>query len=168
MSSNSISKVLEIDNCKTDVLIEALYTASFWEEISPVSEIKADFPAPNVLYTELRENVGIIKFPIEMAGELVLMDKGEEPGKGRLIEFNVRNNKDIRKLEGNLRIKQVSPQKAKIGVFIHAFDLESDFLNLIGKRTSEFLLRTKLSDFLRNVEKACKAGDLSKFISLGM
>ena len=35
-------------------------------------------------------NIGL-KIPIEMRGELVLIDKGEQGPQGRLIEFNVRN-----------------------------------------------------------------------------
>jgi hypothetical protein len=162
MTGKSISKVLEIENCETNQLIEALYTPSFWEEISPVDEISAKFTAPNVLYTDLTENIGIIKIPIEMSGELVFMDKGLEPSKGHLIEFNVRNNKDIRRLEGNLRLKQLTPDKVKAGIFIHKFELESEFLNLIGRQTSEFILRTKLSELLRNVEKLCKSRDLDE------
>ncbi len=164
MPAKVISKVLEINNCKKEDLIKALYSAKFWEEISPVDKIEASFSAPNVLYTEIVEKIKIINLSIEMAGEFVLIDKGEEPGKGHLIEFNVRNNKDLRKLEGNLRVKAISPSKSKVGVFIHVFIVESDFLNLIGKKTSELLLRTKITDLLRNLEKYCKTSDLKELI----
>ena len=98
-----------------------------------------------------------------MEGELVLSDKGEQEGKGRLIEMNVRNNKDVKDLEGRLRIKQISPSKSKVGVFIHNFKLSSDFLNLIGGAT-ELILRGKITDILRNLEKYCKTDSLTKFI----
>lgn len=156
-----ISKVLEIDGCDVEEVAPALFQPPLWEKISPVSEITVKFSAPNVMYSEFTENVGgVIKIPIEMTGELVLMDKGEEPGKGQLIEFNVRNNHDVRKLEGNIRMKQIAPNKAKIGVFIHALELESNFMNLIGKNASEFILRTKITQMLRNLEKLCKDGGI--------
>jgi hypothetical protein len=105
----------------------------------------------------------LIKIPIDMEGELVLNDKGEEEGKGRLIEFNVRKNKDVKVLEGNLRVRELSPTQSKIGVFIHHFTLSSDFMRLFGG-AAELTLRTKITDMLRNLEKLCKNQDLSNFI----
>ncbi|MHA1146641.1 MAG: hypothetical protein ACTSR8_00165 [Promethearchaeota archaeon] len=164
MSAKQISKVLEIDNCKEEDLIEALYKVEFWEKISPVNDITASFSAPNVLYTKMVDELlnvgGLIKLPIEMEGELVLIDKKEDPGKGRLIEFNVRNNKDVRELEGNLRIKTISENKIKVGIFIHNFVLSSDFLNLLGKGAAEMTLRTKITKMLRNLESLCKTNNL--------
>ena len=164
MSAKKISKVLEINNCKKEDLIEAIYKAEFWEKISPVKEITASFPSPNVLYTktvdELLNVGGLVRLPIEMEGELVLTDKNEEAGKGRLIEFNVRNNKDVRELEGNLRVKALSANKSKVGIFIHKFILSSDFLNLLGKGAAEITLQTKITKMLRNVEKLCKTNNL--------
>ncbi|MHA1804990.1 MAG: hypothetical protein ACTSU4_10770 [Promethearchaeota archaeon] len=93
-----------------------------------------------------------------------MMDKGEEEGKGRLIEFNVRNNKDVTDLEGNLRVKSLAENVTKIGVFIHKFNLSSDFLNSIGKSASEMILRTKLTDLLRNLEKFCKNNDMKELL----
>ncbi|MHA1283144.1 MAG: hypothetical protein ACTSQP_11620 [Promethearchaeota archaeon] len=155
-----ISKVLEIDNCPKDLLLDALYKAEFWEKISPVKKIEAKFIAPNVLWSVVEDdifNIGnYIKIPIKLEGELVLSDKREELGKGHLIEFNVRNNKDVRELEGRLRIKSLSASKTKIGVFINNLILSSNFLNLVGKNLAEITLQTKITKMLRNLEKLCK------------
>ena len=156
--------VLEINNCEKDILIEGIYNSTkFWETLSPVDEIKADFISPNVLHTKTIDKVKVVNFPIEMEGELVLIEKGEVAGKGRLIEFNVRNNKDVKKLEGNLRIKQI-PNGCKVGIFISAFILESAFINILGKNAAELIFRSKLTDFLRNLEKFCKEKDLKELI----
>ena len=164
MSAKVISKVLEIDNCPKDDLIKALYKAKIWEEISPVSKIEANFTAPNVLFTKITDNIKIVNIPVEMEGELVLSDKGEEAGKGHLIEFNVRNNENVKELEGNLRIKDLSATKSKIGVFIHKFSLSSDFLKLFGG-AAELTLRTKLTDMLRNLEKLCHNRNIAELVS---
>ena len=158
-----ISKVLEIKNCKKEIFLEAIYKPKLWEELSPVNEMKADFVAPNVLHTNIVDYIKVVNIPIEMEGELVLVDKGEEEGRGRLIEFNVRNNKDIKELDGNIRVKALSPNESKIGVFIHNFELSSNFLNLFGSAT-ELVLRTKITALLRNLEKYCKSRDLKDFL----
>jgi hypothetical protein len=98
-----------------------------------------------------------------MEGELVLIDKGEEESKGRLIEFNVRNNKNVKKLDGNIRIKTLEGIKSKIGVFVHNFILESDFLKLFGG-AAQLTLQTKISSMLRNLENYCKNNDLADFL----
>ncbi|MFX1411127.1 MAG: hypothetical protein ACFFA6_12300 [Promethearchaeota archaeon] len=164
MSANIISKVLEINNCDKEILTKALYKAEFWEAIKPTKKLEAEFIAPNVLYTKVYDEINLIKVPIEMEGELVLTDKGEQDEKGRLIELNVRNNKDVRDLEGRLRIKEIAPNKTKLGVFVDNFTLSSDFLNLIGKGAAELTLRTKISDMLRNLEKFCKSNSLSNLL----
>ena len=158
-----ISKVLEIENCNKDIVLKAIYNPKFWEEISPVDKIEASFPSPNVLHTYIVDMIKVVNIAVEMEGELVLIDKGEEEGKGHLIEFNVRNNKDVTDLEGNIRVKALSPSKSKIGVFIHNFELSSNFLNLFGSAT-ELILRTKITGILRNIEKYCKTRDLKKFL----
>ena len=163
MTAKVISKILEINNCPKDKLLEVIYKAGFWEEISPVTKIEAEMIAPNVLYSNIIDNIKLINIPIEMEGELVLIDKGEEEGKGRLIEFNVRKNGNIKKLEGNIRIKALSDLKSKIGVFVHKFILSNDFLNLFGG-AAELTFRTKLTNLLRNLEKYCKSNDLSNFL----
>ncbi|MFX0043924.1 MAG: hypothetical protein ACFE8L_13510 [Candidatus Hodarchaeota archaeon] len=164
MSSNIISKVLEINNCDKETLIKALYKAKFWETIKPTKKLEAEFTAPNILYTKVYDEIDLIKVPIEMEGELVLTDKGEQEKKGRLIELNVRNNKDVRTLEGRLRIKEITTNKTKLGVFINSFTLSSDFLNLIGKSAAELTLRRKISDMTRNLEKFCKTNSLSSLL----
>jgi len=159
LTANIISKVIELDNCNKDLLIKALYTEKFWETVNPAKKIEAKFLAPNVLYSKITDE--IVSIPIEMEGELVLQDEGEqEEGKGRLIELNVRNNKDVRELEGRLRIKALSDNKSKLGVFIKSFKLGSDFLNLIGKSATELTLRTKITDMLRNLERWLKSNSL--------
>ena len=164
MSAKVISKVLEIDNCNSEFLLKALFKAALWEEISPVAKIEVEFTSPNVFFSKITDEVGkvgdIFKIPINMEGELVLIDKGEDPGKGNLIEFNVRNNKDVRALEGRLRVKSLAPDKTKVGVFIHTLTLSSDFLNLLGKGAAEMILRTKVTGMLRNLEKVCKDNSL--------
>ena len=90
-------------------------------------------------------------------------EAGEDEGKGRLIEINVRNNKDIRKLEGRIRLKPLSPTKSKIGVFIDTFSLTSEFLNLLGGG-ADLILQRKISEMLRNIEKICKIKDLQDFL----
>ncbi len=158
-----ISKVLEINNCNDNDLLKALYVAEFWEEINPAKKMEATFTAPNVLHTKIYDEVDLIKIPIEMEGELVLSDKGQDPGKGHLIEFNVRNNKDIRELEGRIRIKPLSPTKSKVGVFVEIFTLSSDVLRSIAG-VSDLVLQSKISEMLRNIEKYCKVKDLKDFL----
>ena len=98
-----ISKIIEINNCNDDDLFKTLYTAEFWEEINPSKKMEAKFTSPNVLHTKIYDEVDLVKIPIEMEGELVLSDKGQDSSKGHLIEINVRNNKDVRELEGRGR-----------------------------------------------------------------
>ena len=163
MPDNIISKVVELDNCNKEILIKAIYKPEFWVMVNPAKSMQAEFTAPNVLYTKITDE--IINIKINMEGELVLQDKGEqEEGKGQLIEFNVRNNKDIRELEGRIRIKAISNNKSKIGVFINSFKLSSDFLNLIGRSAAELTLRTKITDMLRNLEKYVKSKSLDNLL----
>jgi len=169
MTAKIISKVAEIDNCNKDILLKALYKAKFWEAISPVSKIEVEFISPNVfrsiIIDEIKLTVGnLLNIPIEMTGELVLLDKGEVPEKGHLVELNVRNNKDVKELEGRLRIKEISTNKVKVGIFIHNFKLSSDFLNIIGKSAAEMTLRTKVGGIIRNLGKYCKTHDLEDLL----
>jgi hypothetical protein len=168
LSAKVISKVLEIENCNNELLLKALFKADLWETISPVTKIEVEFTSPNVFFSKITDEVGkvgeLFKIPINMEGELVLIDKGEEPEKGNLIEFNVRNNKDVRHLEGRLRIKALTPDKTKVGVFIHNLVLSSDFLNLIGKGATELIMRSKVTGLLRNLEKYCKDHSLEELI----
>ena len=161
--TTKISKVLEINNCNDNDLLKALYVAEFWEEINPSKKMEAKFTAPNVLHTKIYDEIDLIKIPIEMEGELVLSDKGQDPGKGHLIEFNVRNNKDIRELEGRMRIKPLSPNKSKVGVFVDTFTLSSDVLRSIAG-VGDLVLQNKISEMLRNIEKYCKTKDLKAFL----
>ncbi|MFX1488189.1 MAG: hypothetical protein ACFFBI_03515 [Promethearchaeota archaeon] len=161
MPTNIISKVVELENCDRDSLVKALYTAKFWITFNPAKKMEAKFIAPNVLYTKITEE--IVKIPIEMEGELVLQDMGEqEEGKGILIELNVRHNKDVKELEGRLRIKDLSATKSKLGVFIESFEMSSDFLNLIGKNVAELTLRTKITEMVRSLERWVKNHSLSE------
>lgn len=159
-----ISKIVEIKNLKREDFLKAIYKAKIWERLSPVKEIKVEFISPNVFHSKIHDEVNLVNFPIEMEGELVMIDKGEEAGKGRLIEFNVRNNENVKDLEGNLRVKSLSDNETKIGVFIHKFNLQSGFLNSIGKSASEMIVRTKLNDLLRNLERFCKNNDLKELL----
>jgi len=160
LTPSIISKVVELDNCNKDLLIKALYTAKFWETVNPAKKMEAQFISPNVLYTKIIDE--IVKIPVEMEGELVLQDQGEqEDGKGRLIEINVRNNKDIKELEGRLRIKELSTNRTKFGIFISSLKLNSDFLNLIGKNVSELTLRNKITEMVRKLERWVKNNSLN-------
>ena len=160
MTPSIISKVVELDNCNKDLLIKALYTAKFWETVNPAKKMEAKFVSPNVLYSKIIDE--IVKIPVEMEGELVLQDQGEqEDGKGRLIEINVRNNKDIKELEGRLRIKELSTNRTKFGIFISSFKLNSDFINLIGKNVSELTLRNKITEMVRKLERWVKYNSLN-------
>ncbi|MFX1365853.1 MAG: hypothetical protein ACFFCE_17220 [Promethearchaeota archaeon] len=160
MSNNIISKVVEIENCNKEAFINAIYKPEFWLRVNPAKEMQAEFLAPNVLFTKVVDE--IINIKIEMEGELVLQDKGEqEGGKGRLIDLNVRNNKDVRELEGRIRIKEISDDKSKIGVFINNFKLSNDFLGLIGRSAAELALRTKITDMLRNLQRWLKSNSLN-------
>lgn len=160
MTPSIISKVVELDNCNKDLLIKALYTAKFWETVNPAKKMEAKFVSPNVLYSKIIDE--IVKIPVEMEGELVLQDQGEqEDGKGRLIEINVRNNKDIKELEGRLRIKELSTNRTKFGIFISSFKLNSDFINLIGKNVSELTLRNKITEMVRKLERWVKHNSLN-------
>ncbi|MFX0040964.1 MAG: hypothetical protein ACFFCY_17080 [Promethearchaeota archaeon] len=163
MPANIISKVVELENCNKDLLIKAIFKPEFWIMVNPAKSMQAEFTAPNVLYTKIIDE--IINIKIEMEGELVLQDIGEqEEGKGRLIEMNVRNNKDVRELEGRMRIKAISNNRSKIGVFIDSFKLGSDFLNLIGRSAAELTLRTKITEMLRNLEKFVKSKSLEDLL----
>jgi hypothetical protein len=161
--TKEISKVVEIDNCNKDIVLQALFKPKLWEEISPVDYIEAKFTAPNVLFTRIKDHVKIVNIEVEMVGELLLIDKGEEADKGRLIQFNVRNNENVQELEGNLRVKSLDNNKSKIGVFIRNFKLSNQFLGLFGN-TTELILRTKITDMLRNLEKYCKTRDLKDLL----
>jgi len=163
LTPSIISKVVELDNCNKDLLIKALYTAKFWETVNPAKKMEAKFVSPNVLYSKIIDE--IVKIPVEMEGELVLQDQGEqEDGKGRLIEINVRNNKDIKELEGRLRIKELSTNRTKFGIFISSFKLNSDFINLIGKNVSELTLRNKITEMVRKLERWVKHKSLNDFL----
>jgi hypothetical protein len=98
-----------------------------------------------------------------MEGELVLIDKGEEEGKGRVIEFNVRNNEEVREFEGRIRVKYLSPERSKVGIFIENFALADNFLKLLGT-AAEFIVQSKITELLRNLEKYCKSGNLVQFL----
>ena len=160
MTTSIISKVVELDNCNKDLLVKALYTAKFWETVNPAKNMEAKFISPNVLYTKVLDD--IVSIPIEMEGELVLQDLGEQQeGKGRLIEINIRNNKDVKELEGRLRIKEISTNRTKFGIFINSFKLSSDFINLIGRNVSELTLRSKITEMVRNLERWVKNNSLN-------
>jgi len=162
-TTNIISKVVEIENCNKEDLIKAFYTPQFWIIINPTKKMEAEFIAPNVLYTKVSDE--IINIKIEIEGELVLHDNGEQPeGKGRLIEMNVRNNKDVRELEGHLRVKALTQEKCKVGVFINSFTLSSGFLNLIGKSAAKLALRSKITDMLRNLQQWLKTNSLDDLL----
>jgi len=158
-----ISKILEIDNCNNEILLKAIYTSEFWETINPTKKMEAKFIAPNVLYTKIYDQISVVNVPIEMEGELVLSDKGDQENKGRLIEFNVRNNDNVKRLEGRIRVKALSSTKSKIGVFVETLILTSDFLNLLGG-AADLTLQMKITDMLRNLEKYCKNKDLNDFL----
>ena len=161
MPDNIISKVVEINNCNKEDLVKAFFKAQFWEAINPAKKMEAKFISPNVLFTKISDD--IINLPVEMEGELVLQDNGEQSGgKGRLIEINVRNNKDVRELEGNIRIKALTPSRCKVGVFIKNFKIENEFINLIGRNAAELTLRSKITDMLRNLEKWLKTNSFNE------
>ncbi|MHA1916254.1 MAG: hypothetical protein ACW986_17175 [Promethearchaeota archaeon] len=163
MTDNKISKVIELDNCNKDLLVKALYKEKFWEIINPAKKMEAKFIAPNILYTKVTDE--IVNIPIEMEGELVFQDLGEQKeGKGSLIEINVRNNKDVKELEGNIRIKALSADKSKLGIFIKNFSLESDFINLVGTSVAELTLRNKITEMLRKLERWVKNNSLSELL----
>jgi len=123
--------------------------------------MEAKFIAPNVLYTKVTDE--IVKVSVELEGELVLQDLGEQEDKGRLIELNVRNNKDVRELDGRIRIKALAPTKTKLGVFIESFKLGSDFLSLIGN-VAEYTLRNKITEMLRKLERWLKNHSLEDLL----
>ena len=163
MPTNIISKVVEVDNCNKDTLVKMIYTPEFWIMVNPAKSMEAEFISPNVLYTKIIDE--IINIKIEMEGDLVLQDRGEqEGGKGWLIDMNIRNNKDVRELEGSIRVKPISSNKSKVGVFIKNFALSSDFLGLIGRAAAELALRTKITEMLRNLEKWLKSNSLDDLL----
>jgi hypothetical protein len=163
MSNNIISKVVELDKCNKDKLIKAIYKPEFWLTVNPAKTMQAEFLSPNVLYTKITDE--IINIKIEMEGELVIQDRGEQDGgKGHLLDLNVRNNEDVRELEGRMRIKAISSEKTKIGVFINSFKLSSDFLGLIGRAAAELALRAKITEMLRNLERWLKNNSLDDLI----
>ncbi|MBN1802280.1 MAG: hypothetical protein JW891_12285 [Candidatus Lokiarchaeota archaeon] len=162
--NNIISKVVEIENCSKDVFLKALFKPGIWEKCAPVKKIDIEFISPNVFRSNIVDQVDVVNIPVELTGELVMNDKGEEQNKGRLIELNVRNNKDVQALEGRLRIKALSPTKTKIGVYIDNLKVTNDFMNLLGKNAAELVLRNKLTALLRNLENYCKTSDLKQLL----
>ena len=158
-----ISKVLEINNCNRDNLIKAIYKPAFWEITNPTKRIDVEFISPNVLYSKIYDEIDLVKVPIEIEGELVLEDKGIDGSKGHLIEFNVRNNKDVHKLEGRIRVKGLSATKSKVGIFIEDFKLGSNLLGIIGS-TADIILQSHITDMLRKLEKFCKSENLEKLL----
>jgi hypothetical protein len=160
----NISKVLEIENCKKEDLIEAIYKPEFWKEITPVQKVEAKLIAPNVLYNKIYDQISLIKVPIELESEMVLSDKGEQAGKGRLIEINIRNNDEIKNMEGRLRIKALTSTKSKVGIFIDELSFSNDFLSLLGG-TADMILQTKITEMMRNLQKLCKIKDLRTFFT---
>ena len=74
------------------------------------------------------------------------------------------DNKDVKELEGRLRVKSLSSSQSKIGVFVKQFKLSSDFLNLIGKNAAELILRTKITGLLQNLKKYCSSNNLKELI----
>ncbi len=161
----NISKVLEIENCKKEDLIEAIYKSEFWKEITPAQKVEAKFIAPNVLYNKIYDQVSLIKVPIELESEMVFSDKGEQAGKGRLIEINIRNNNEIKNMEGRLRIKALSQSKSKVGIFIDVLSFSNEFLGLLGG-AADVILQTKITEMMRNLQKLCKMKDLRTFSGL--
>ncbi len=159
----TISKILEIENCNKNDLIKAIYTPSLWEQITPVQKIEVEFIAPNVMHSKIHDQIKLINVPIEMDAELVLSDKGEDSGKGHLIELNIRNNEQVQKLEGRLRIKALSSTKSKVGIFIDTIIFTNDFIKLLDG-AADMTFQLKVSDMLRNLEKHCKTRSLNEFL----
>jgi len=159
----TISKILEIENCNKNDLIKAIYTPRLWEQITPVQKIEVEFIAPNVMHSKIHDQIKIVNVPIEMEAEMVLSDKGEDSGKGHLIELNIRNNEQVQKLEGRLRIKALSSTKSKVGIFIDTIIFTNDFIKLLGG-AADMTFQLKVSDMLRNLEKHCKTRSLSEFL----
>jgi hypothetical protein len=160
----NISKVLEIENCKKEDLIEVIYKPEFWKEITPAQKVEAKLIAPNVLYNKIYDQISLIKVPIELESEMVLSDKGEQAGKGRLIEINIRNNDEIKNMEGRLRIKALTSTKSKVGIFIDELSFSNDFLSLLGG-AADMILQTKITEMMRNLQKLCKMKDLRTFFT---
>lgn len=160
----NITKVLEIENCKKEDLIRAIYVSEFWENITPAQKVEARFIAPNVLYNKIFDQVSVVNVPIELESEMVFSDKGEEAGKGRLIEINIRNNNEIKRMEGRLRIKALTPTKSKVGIFIDTLLFSNDFLSLLGG-AADMILQTKITEMMRNLQKLCKTKNLADFLT---
>lgn len=160
-----ISKILEIENCNNEDLIKAIYTTSFWEKITPVQKIEVEFISPNVLQSKIHDHIKVVNVPLEMETEIVLSNKGEDPGKGHLIELNTRNNDQIQKFEGRLRIKAISPTKSKVGIFIDTIIFTNDFIKLLGG-AADMTFQLKVSDMMRNLEKHCKTSSLNEFLHI--
>ena len=158
-----ISKVLEIENCNKDDLIKAIYTTSLWEKITPVQKIDVEFIAPNVMHSKIYDQIKVVNVPIEMETEIVLSDKGEEAGKGHIIELNIRNNEQVQQLEGRLRIKALSSTKSKVGVFIDTIIFTNDFLKMLGG-AADMNFQLKITDMLRNLQNFCKTRSLNEFL----
>jgi len=160
----NITKVLEIENCKKEDLIRAIYVSEFWENITPAQKVEARFIAPNVLYNKIFDQVSVVNVPIELESEMVFSDKGEEAGKGRLIEINIRNNNEIKRMEGRLRIKALTPTKSKVGIFIDTLLFSNDFLSLLGG-AADMILQTKITEMMRNLQKLCQTKNLADFLT---
>jgi hypothetical protein len=158
-----ISKILEIENCNKDNLVKAIYTTGLWEKITPVDKIQVEFIAPNVMHSKIFDQIKVVNVPIEMDTEIVLTDKGEEAGKGRLIELNVRNNEQVQKMEARLRIKSLSSTKSKVGIFIDTIIFTNDFISLLGG-AADMVFQSKVSDMMRALEKHCKNSSLNEFL----
>ena len=80
------------------------------------------------------------------------------------IKARCHTRSSFKGLEGRIRIKEITPNKTKLGIFITTFTLSSDFLNLMGKSVAELVLRRKISDMTRNLDNFCKTNSLSSLL----
>ncbi|MHA1340470.1 MAG: hypothetical protein ACTSRZ_09605 [Promethearchaeota archaeon] len=157
MSKKPILSIIE--NIKSPLnekeLTQKLEDKDFWEKIIPTKEKLVKKKAPNVLFIIINEEfqfdpVGITKLSLKIEGELLFERKGADM-KGEIVDFYIRNNTHLDELDGRIRIRK-NREMLKIGVFIYSLRVKNIDLN-IGQQAIEFVLRTKIREMLKNIEK---------------
>ncbi|HMF32566.1 MAG TPA: hypothetical protein VKK79_14180 [Candidatus Lokiarchaeia archaeon] len=144
---------------------KAIFSAEFWERVSPVSKISASFPNPNVLEADVEDAIqvdpaGIAKIPLEIHGELVFEYKGEDGSKGHLYEVYARNNNYLNSLEARLRVKPEGA-RLKVGIFLQSLELNSMlFQRGLGKDAVVIALKLKMEKLLRNFKTLAEQGKI--------
>lgn len=159
MAQNAIlSNIKEIKtNYQEDDIIGLLNKTDFWNKIIPISSKEINMVAPNVMHSKLSENfalglLGLKDIELIIEGDLIFEDKGTD-AQGSIIDFYVRNNNILEKLEGRIRLRKL-PNGIKVGIFIYSIEVKKG--QIVNERTVELILRTKLRELVEKIEEYIK------------